>query len=741
MDTDSEAPGTVAPRGDSRPTGATTRIGWLWGVAAVVVVVVAGLAPLLFTPHYFWRGDTQVAYFGAYYHLGAELRQGHYPLMEPFAWRGGNHIVEGNFGLLSPIVMVIGIGATIADNAIIYMTLVKLLFLGVAAAGAYVLTRSYGGSRPIAFVVGVLVPLSGFTLYLDAPTWFPGLVVSGLLAVVWWAMRGCLLEGRNPLLTLLFGSLLAGMGYVFGTVMLAVVVVACMIDALRARGVRAAGKGLLLGILMGVPALVVRLPFVLSASVTSKVSGGVHNTGQGITTISDLLLGTLPVNGAGGTSVLRLVAAAVPGFCRLAEVPQEQQRPGRPFSRLGRLGRLGVRPEPHRAAPVPHAPDALHRAVHGASGGHRLLPGSLRATLGRPARRGPARHGPQRLYQCQRRAAVLARAARGHRGRRRRVDGSVAAASTAFVAVSFSPDDAPDDAWSAGVAAAFVGVWTILVVGVQHHYAPRAFAVDRGMPGDISAYREQLPGAEGDTFMVGHVDAAVEPGTKPKPLILIANSWYVSGLRMNNVHANTGNRAYSQRYCYNYLGFTCKRALRTLLSKESTTGQARVDLLSVNSIVLLKSDIRRKVAMDPPPGWHISDRARMSVTWTRDEPVPTAGGVAWASEGLDVAVVDRDDESVRLKVGDVPAGGGEVVLSRIDWPGYQVTNATVTNPVDDYLLTLRVSPADANSKIDVRYTPPHWTLLLGGLTAAGVIGLIWSIGAAMLPVVRRRRRI
>ena len=293
----------------------------------------------------------------------------------------------------------------------------------------------------------------------------------------------------------------------------------------------------------------------------------------------------------------------------------------------------------------------------------------------------------------------------------------------------------------AGVAAAFVGLWTVLLIGIQHHNHPEPFSADRGMPGAISEYREQLPGAVGDTFMVGEVDAEVEPGATPSPLVLIANSWYVSGLRMNNVHANTGHHAYSRRYCYNYLGFTCEDALRTLMSKEPHTGMARVDLLSVNSIVLLRSDVPAKVASSPPPGWHTADDEPMGVIWTRDEPVPTAGGVAWTSDGLDVDVVRRDDESIRLRVGDVPASGGEIVLSRIDWPGYAVTNASVIDPVDDYLLTLRVSPAEANREIDVRYAPPHWDLVLTGLAAAGVVGLLWSLGAAAPPVVRRRRRL
>jgi hypothetical protein len=692
------------------------------------------MVPLVFLTGYFWRGDTQVAYFGAWYHLGEELRQGHYPLMEPFAWRGGNHIVEGNFGLLSPIVMLIGLGATIADNAIIYLTLVKLGFLGVTAAGAYLLTRSYGGPQPIAFVVAVLVPLSGFTLYLDAPTWFPGMVVSGLLAVTWWAMRGCLLDGRNPFLTLLSGSLLACMGYVFGTAMLAVVIAACMLDAFRARGLRAAGKGLLLGILIGIPALVVRLPFVFSASVTSKLGGGIQNTGRGDTTISDLLLSTLPING--GVAPLFYISWLLP-FLVFVD--------WRRFRRTsGDLTGLFI--------------------VWGVAIVWALAPSHI----------GPLRY-PMRLMPYVVLCTVLLGAIAFARSRYPQLSGKrfvlalLITALSGYVSASATPTVGraqlmaslvvavgltvlwlllrPRSGYihrrlppTAGLAAAFVGLWTIVVIGVQHHYEPEPFAVDRGMPGPISTYREQLPGAVGDTFMVGSVDARVELGTKPKPLVLMANSWYVSGLRMNNVHANTGHHAYSKRYCFNYLGFTCRGSLRALLAEEPHTGRSRADLLSVNSLVLLKSTVPAKRAENPPPGWHVAKDERMSVTWTRDEPVPTAGGVTWASDGLDVTEVERDDESVRLKVGDVPSAGGEIVLSRIDWPGYQVTNATVADPVDDYLLTLRVSPDQANSEIDVRYAPPHWTLTLVGLAAAVATGLIWSLVAALLPLARRRRR-
>jgi hypothetical protein len=735
VDTDIAASTTVAQdRLDRRSRGARST-GWLWGLGTVVVVVVGGLVPLLFTPHYYWRGDTQIAYFGAYFHLGTELRQGHYPLMEPFAWRGGNHIVEGNFGLLSPIIMAIGIGATFVKNAITYLTIVKLVFLGISGLGGYLLTRSYGAPRPIAFVVGVLVPLSGFTLYLDAPTWFPGMVVSGLLALVWWSLRGCLLQGRNPLPALLLGALLATLGYVWGTGMLAVVVVACAVDALRTVGPRAALKCLALGVLIGVPAVVVRLPFVLSASVTTKLEGGIRHTGFGVTELNDLLLGTLPTNGAG--SPLFYVSWLLPF---LVFVDWRTFR--RTSSDLAGLlivwvvailwafspDHMGPLRYPMRLVPYVVLCTVLFGALAFARARFQRLSGR-RLLLA--------------LFITGMSGFISASAAPPYWRQQLAVTLLVSVGLTALWLMLRRPSPEPASLGRrfgmVEAAAAFVGLWTVVVIGVQHHYEPETYAVDRGMPGAISDYKKQLPGAQGDIFMVGHVDASVEPGEKPAPLVLIANSWYVSGLRMNNVHANTGDRAYIRRYCINYLGFTCRRALSTLFSTEPRTGRLRVDLLSVTSIVLLKSDIPAKVANHPPRGWHVANNGPMSVIWVRDKPVPTAGGVVWTSKGLHISAVARDDETVRLKVGDVPAGGGDIVLSRVDWPGYQVTNAKVAEPVDDYLLTLHVSSTDAHREIVARYAPPHWPLLLASLAVAGLISLGWSIAAAAAPILRRRQ--
>ncbi len=50
---------------------------------------------------FYFRGDTQIAYLGWWYHLGDEVRAGRIPLMEPLAWEAGNYVAEGQWGLFS----------------------------------------------------------------------------------------------------------------------------------------------------------------------------------------------------------------------------------------------------------------------------------------------------------------------------------------------------------------------------------------------------------------------------------------------------------------------------------------------------------------------------------------------------------------------------------------------------------------------------------------------------------------
>jgi hypothetical protein len=185
-----------------------------------------------------------------------------------------------------------------------------------------------------------------------------------------------------------------------------------------------------------------------------------------------------------------------------------------------------------------------------------------------------------------------------------------------------------------------------------------------------------------------------------------------------------------------YQGNSCPGLLDTLFSTEPTTGEQRVDLLGVSSLLLLRRDFAPIRLDHPPPGWQIADRTRFAVLWTRRTPVPGAGGVVWTSPGTSVSAVYSADDGTSFRVDDVPADGGTVVLSLLDWPGYSTDVGNLTEPVDRYLVTVHLPASALGEKVNVVYRPPGWTAEVASWVLALVGGVGWSIFSA----VRRRRR-
>jgi hypothetical protein len=214
--------------------------------------------------------------------------------------------------------------------------------------------------------------------------------------------------------------------------------------------------------------------------------------------------------------------------------------------------------------------------------------------------------------------------------------------------------------------------------------------------------------------------------------------WYLRGLDAHNHASATRYGKYNGRYCMAFTGNTCPEALQTLLEREPATRQSRADLMSVSTIALVKRQVPRRVRREPPPGWHEAGNDELTVTWVRDRPLPAAGGVTWEEKGLDVTTLSQEPETVRLRVDRVPSGGGTFVMSRLDWPGYEATNAELEPPTDDYLLTVRVPESSEGEEVTLSYAPPHWSALRSGLLGAVAIGLGWSVVAAGLALVRGR---
>jgi hypothetical protein len=168
----------------------------------------------------------------------------------------------------------------------------------------------------------------------------------------------------------------------------------------------------------------------------------------------------------------------------------------------------------------------------------------------------------------------------------------------------------------------------------------------------------------------------------------------------------------------------------------------RVDLLSVSTVLLVRGELPDSTLLNPPDGWSVTEQTPFAVTWVRNLPLPSAGGIVWASPGVNVTQLATSTRELQMRVNQAPGAGGTVVLSRLAWPGYSVAGATLAPPTDGYLVTVAVPPGSSGKTVTVRYAPPGWGVeQITGWLGLG-IGLLWSLGFAFARanLVRQRRR-
>jgi hypothetical protein len=704
-------------------TSARTEVRWM---LAAGVVVAAALGALLLQHHrYFWYGDTPAAYYGWWYHLGDMVRHGQWSTIDPHAWKAGNFAAEGQWGLWSPLTIGIGLAATVAPNTLVLATLVKLGLAVAAALGVFRLVRSYDAPPAVAFVAAVVVPMGGMTQYLDLPSWVAAEMIWALLPWVWWALRRTML-GANPLPVLVLGYLEVSVGYVFGTIMLVVVLLACLLDCLLARDRAGLLRVFASGVLLGLVSLTVYLPGVLTASVTSR-STAFHGFGGKFTTDPLALF----------TSLLPTAA--------LSE---------------------GT----HHVEPYLYVlwllPMVLWLDWRRARGGWRPLAGLLAvlvvmlAVVDGPSQIGPLRW-PVRLEPFLVEAVVVSLAVAWsrfglRRPSRRRLWWSLSWVGAAgLVALLRAPSH-----WDAVVVgvllvgAGLAAVWwlvregqavrgaacaaafTLACLAVQHGFYPTLPSPQRYAPTSLAAYRTPLAGAVGDVLQVGESDHLLQTQHRSRGDLLLGSAWYLNPHPVQSTYTAINFDAYKQLYCTYYQGDSCPVLLETLFTREGTTGERRVDLLGVSSLVLIRQDFRAQALRHPPAGWRVAAITPNTVLWVRRHPLPGAGAVAWTSPGTSVSEVEVATGGTSFRVTGVPASGGTVVLSLLDWPGYTTDVGSLGAPLDGYLVTVHL-PAGSNGQVvHVDFHPPGWHLELGAWALALVAGAGWSVACA----VRRRRR-
>lgn len=759
-----------------KPAGSARRSAALWALATPAVVLLAACLPLVGTSDFYFWDDTEIGGFPLYFHLGELLRAGTWPVLDPGMWMGGNFIAEGQWGLWNPMILAIGVAASAANSAVVFSTVLKLAFLMVAALGAFLLARSYNVRPQLAFAAGVAVPLNGFTLYMDAPDWASGLMTWSMLPYAWLALRRSNAKNASPVAFLVVAYLIVTVGYVQGTIGLCLVLLAVGIDRLCARDWRAVQRVSLGAVFVVLLGITVYLPAMLSADVTLRSNDEVLNTGLLTADLGGLVSSGIPtavfaVSGWWGEWTTTPMLYTTWFLPALAFVSWTRVRPQLAEVRDVAIVLLGaamfvVGPSDAGALryPMRFMP---YVALAGIIGLLVLLDRSLSASTGRSALGGAI--GLVLL------GSYISYSQRPSVGGIMLWTILVVALGLLVVWLLVRRSGAPSRTATVGLALV-LAAGSVLSVAAQTALYPASPTDHYDMPEQIEGYGKPLPVAVNDVLVIGQPseifnvtttsrfddDVTSDPDLtsavaaksrladrEPEPPrgdvsqlwdeTLIANTWLINDASVMNVYSIIQHEAFADSLCMNHRGETCPELLGWLFTRQRGVSTTLVDLLSVDTLHLLKARVPEDKRKAPPFGWSVATDGQDSVTWTRDEPVGPAGGVVWTSRGTSVTELERTARTVRLKVDDVPAAGGQAVFSRLNWPGYSVTGGTLAEPVNDFLVAVDVPASTEGGIVELSFSPPGWTTVRASWALALVLGLGWSVTHLVLASWRRRR--
>ena len=155
-------------------------------------------APLLRAPTFYYWDDTAGASVGAWRHTAEALLDGRLPLLSLELWRGGNYAAEAAFGMFNPLLLGLYVLTKPIDDLAVVAVVIKGFFFLAMALGAYLVCRAYGVRPWVAALAGTILPVSGFTLWMDGAAWVTGLTVTALTPWVLWTGKRAA-DGRGSL--------------------------------------------------------------------------------------------------------------------------------------------------------------------------------------------------------------------------------------------------------------------------------------------------------------------------------------------------------------------------------------------------------------------------------------------------------------------------------------------------------------------------------------------------------------
>lgn len=728
----------------------------LWVLLTAVSVFILSLIPLIWTPRFYFWDDTENGAYGVWYHLGESLLSGTVPILNPQVWSSGNYAAEGQWGTWNPLIMLIGVIVYLAPDAVVVTTSLKIAFLVIGGVGCYLLSRSFKVPPAMALVAGVASPLNGFTMFFDAPSWVTGQLAWAVVPYFWMLLKLASDGRRSPLWAFLAGYLVVTIGYVAGTVAVGFVLLAVGVDALLKQRWRTSGRTAGIGVGLVLVAVVVYLPGVLSAAVTTRSTTAIANDDFMRTGLSGLLSSTIATafpmmpswwwDGLSAPAPALYIAWFLPLVAflswRRVRAFAPQIRDILVFAALSLMfvllpSTLGPLRYPARFMPYLSLVCVLLCVVLLS---HTLakLPSKL-SLLGATGAIAFGVYSAWAQYPDRYMTVFLA--------------GSLAAGAICVIWWRMRGTTQPFGKIS---LAAFIAVVSVAVTFgttlLQHRTTAGSPLSDSAVPAVTAVPKGVLADVRGEVIVVGDpLDYPQDVSTWSRTLM--ANTWYLSPASVLNRYQLIGHTQYNKTLCLRYLGGTCAELLDRLFEPREETGMLLVDELGIDNIQILKKSFegnqrptasnnyvgrQEPVRVRPvPAGWReVSDDGEIAL-WSREDLTRSTGGLVWTSPGTRLTETRRTASEVTLHVDEVSSGGGRAALARLPWPGYQVSGTTLTSPVDGFLLAVDVPEGAAGSTLSVSFTPPGWAAGVA-LWCVGVGGMV--LWAASEVVMARRRR-
>lgn len=704
---------------------------WLPPAILVLVVSVFAAVPVWKTPNFYFWDDSAAVFLPTWRAIGLELLSGTWPTMRPDLWMGGNWAAEAQFGLWSPVNLLLAIGVAVTPDLAVAAAGVKGFFMALLALGTYLLAREYGSRPWPAVAVAAALPVSGFTLYYDAATWAAGLMAFAWTPWFWWVGRRCVRGVTNPIVVFVVGYLLITNGNPYGALAAVLVLAGIAVEAVAVRNWAGLRRLVIVGACVGTSVGVAFLPLVLSSAAGWRESSGLGNDGFLVPDLSMLAATSTPSAlpfirvWAGSGSTVPITYSAwflIPLLPWLAwDVLKVRAR------ELAGIAVIGL-----------------------AYAGLTLGPSMLWMF------RWPARlleYVFLALFVGL--AVVVSHGLRTSAWRSRAAATAVMVGFGAWLGVSANPEILGRHVVGALLTAVLVSALIIAIVR-SSSVVPVVMIVGTGVvlvaqttwsPSnrDVAVWEFPSTRTELEAYAARYDDpvlqvatpALVPPEDRPAAWtdLLFGTMPAAAGIENTASYTGLGYDEMSQTLCMNHTGATCQDALAVSFQSagDYVPVDHLVDALKANTVVVQNALFEgHPPVSSPPQGWQIAETSERVTVLRRTAALPwPESRLAAVSEGVAAAPLVSSDTRDEVRVSTGPAGGA-LQFARLAWPGYAASvNGTEIEVHENAQGLVEVLlPANlTDATVEVSFHVPGYglaiPLLAAGFAVALVQGVLW----------------